>query len=284
MSGAESFVNAIQYSDGQDSEMINGAVVTGINLDGTVDLNYLGQIHPGIECLSSYTNRIAGDLVMVRSSGSRWTVLGSVGAAPPSISWGTGSPVGGDWETAASVKVRPGQLYVQGTAFAAENYIPTPQALITMSSDRAFQAGIWDHQFSGRPAQGVDSSGMYGTGVWAGGWFYGSDISTAAAAKTVKRMELRIERGAEPLGLDEPIIPLVYVHNTSSAPATEPAVVSGPYRGTALEIGQSAWWQLPDEVIALFVANSVKGFLIKADTPEEFMVMAEYAGDVRITN
>lgn len=286
MSGADQFANALS-GGGQNATTFTGAIVSGVERDGTVDVRYLGEEHSGIECLASYTNRQVGDQVMIRDSGSRWTVLGKIGAeisGMPNISWGTGSPVGSDWETSASVKVRPGQIYIQGAAFAADNYSTTPQAPISLSDDRAFQSGTWNHAFSGRPAQGVDTTGLFGSGAWSGGWEYNTNVQVAVAAKTVRSMQLRLERGAEPWGLDEPVIPRIYVHDTTAFGSSEPTAVAGPYNGPALNVGQSIWWQVPQVIIDLFTANSAKGFMIKSSLEEDFMVMAEQSGDVQIWN
>ena len=147
MSGLDKFVNAAS-GGGPQERTFYGAVVTGVNGDGTVDLRYLGADHAGIDALASYTNRKTGDVVMVRSDGIHWVVMGQLAAevnAVPNISWGNGSPVGGDWATSSSVKVRPGQIYIQGTAFAADNTLTTPQAIVPASFDRAFQTNSWNH-------------------------------------------------------------------------------------------------------------------------------------------
>lgn len=288
MRGIDKFARIAQdtRSKGQEAHEFTGAIVSGINADGTVDLRYLGEDHPSIDCMANYTNRLVGDVVMVRDNGIMWMVLGKIGGeneSVPNISWGNGNPVGSDWSAAAtSIKVRENQIYIQGTAFSSS--VPTPQAIHEPSSDRAYQGGVWNHAFSGRPAQGIESSGLFGSGTWAGGWYYDNRIIDAVTPKAVRSMELRIERGAEPFGLDEAIVPKIYVHNSANAAATEPANVAGPYYGTPLEIGQSAWWQVPAAVIALFNTSAIKGFHIKADTADEFMVMAEYCGQVRITN
>jgi hypothetical protein len=286
MSGLDNFVNAAT-GGGPAEKTFYGAQVTGVNGDGTVDLRYLGGDHAGIDCLASYTNRTSGDVVVVRSDGIHWLVIGKLGAevnSIPNISWGNGSPVGSDWASSTAVKVRPGQIYIQGSGMAADNTYVTPQAIIPASFDRAFQGNLWNHAFSGRPAQGQEVvTGLFGSGVWSGGWYYSTDLTNAVQAKTVKRMELRIERGAEPWGLDEPVIPWIYAHD-DNAQGTSLSFVAGPYAGTPLAIGQSAWWQVPDAIITMLNASTAAGFGIASSLPEEFMVMAELAGDVRIYN
>jgi len=285
VTGLDQFVNAASGGENREKTLY-GAQVTGINADGTVDLRYLGGEHSGIECLGSYTNRTTGDIVMIKSDGIRWVVLGKLGAevnSIPNISWGNGSPVGSDWSAAASsIKVRPGQIYIQGTAFAST--VPTPQAIINASFDRAFQNNLWNHAFSGRPAQGQETiTGLFGSGTWAGAWYYSTDLTTAVQAKTVRSMELRIERGAEPWGLDEPVIPWIYAHDDNTQ-GTSLTMVAGPYAGVPLAIGQSAWWQVPDTIINMLNAGTAAGFGIASLLADEFMVMAEMAGDVRIYN
>jgi hypothetical protein len=286
MTGVDQFVNAASGGGGSERTFY-GAVVTGVNGDGTVDLRYLGEDHAGIDCFASYTNRRSGDVVVIKADGVRWYVMGKLGAevnSVPNISWGNGSPVGSDWATSASVKVRPGQIYIQGTAFAADNRTDTPQAIIPAHFDRAFQNNLWNHAFSGRPAQGVETiTGLFGSGEWRGGWYYSTDLTDAVQAKTVLGMELRIERGAEPWGLDEPVIPWIYAHDDTSQ-GTSLSFVAGPYAGTPLAVGQSAWWQVPASIIAMLNSGSAAGFGIYSTLPEEFMVMAEMAGDVRIYN
>jgi len=286
VSGLENFVNAAAGS-ASGEQTFYGAEVTGMNSDGTVDLRYLGEDHPGIDCLSSYTNRVSGDLVVVRSDGVHWIVMGKLGNevdSSPNLSWGNGNPYGSDWAVATDIRVRPGQVYIKGTALAADNYTVTPQAIIEQQFDRAFQSNSWNHAFSGRPAQGVEEiTGLFGSGAWSGGWYYQSDIFNAVQAKTVRSMEFRIERGAEPWGLDEAVTPWIYAHN-DSVQGTSLSFVLGPYAGTPLQIGQSAWWQVPQVMIDMFNAGTAKGFGVSSSKPEEFMVFADMAGDVRIYN
>jgi hypothetical protein len=116
MSGAEQLAKAAWFEQGQEVHEFNGATVTNINTDGTVNLNYLGEDHLNIAAMSSYLDRKTGDFVIIRSNGDHWIVIGKVGVEydpqdhvvippiptippipaapvmPPSVTWGNADP------------------------------------------------------------------------------------------------------------------------------------------------------------------------------------------------
>ena len=110
MNGPESLAKAAWSEVGQEAHEFNGAVVTSVNADGTVNLSYLGEDHFAIEAMNSYLERQVGDFVLVRSHGDHWTVLGKLGNEyspqdhvifppipptpnmPPSVTWGNAAP------------------------------------------------------------------------------------------------------------------------------------------------------------------------------------------------
>ena len=81
MSGVYDLAKASAPVEGQEAHEFTGAFVISVNGDGTVGLNYLGEVHPYVEALASYMDRQIGDLVLVRSMGDHWTVIGRVGDA-----------------------------------------------------------------------------------------------------------------------------------------------------------------------------------------------------------
>jgi hypothetical protein len=116
-SGVERLAKVAWMEEGQDAHEFTGSYVTSVNADGTVALSYLGEVHPYVEALASYTDRQIGDLVIVRSNGDHWTVIGKVGpewtveippfptvppvhqhpytdiqSPPPTVTWGLTDP------------------------------------------------------------------------------------------------------------------------------------------------------------------------------------------------
>lgn len=139
MSGAEDLAKAASIEEGQEAHEFNGAFITSVNDDGTVNLNYLGGDHQHVVVMNSYVDRKVGDFVLVRSNGDHWIVLGKVGAPlditaqvtfppppiipdppvmPPSVTWGNAapSPLTG-WATAPTTYTHDdGRVYhVRGT-------------------------------------------------------------------------------------------------------------------------------------------------------------------------
>lgn len=290
MSGAEQFINAAFGSHGQQEREFSGAVVTGINKDNTVNVNYLGQEHVGLDAMSSYTNRLPGDVVMIRSNGASWVIIGRAGGeadSSPSISWGYGSPEGDGWVDVTATYVHPdGRVYFRRSGTFSGDYtntISTPQPMILPSSDYNY---IDDNLLdTSTPLQGTydGTDAAYAAGPWSGAWIYGTQVTDAVAAKEVRSMEVRLERYQGDHGLDGPVSLRIYTHDHTDKVSTL-VTNFGPFAGPSLELGQSTWWPVPRRIIDLFVSDSVKGFAIKSSRPEDFFVAAKACGEVRIYN
>jgi hypothetical protein len=288
MSGADQFVNAAFGSHGQQDHEFSGAVITGVNKDGTVNVNYLGADHIGIDASSGYTNRLPGDVVMIRSNGMQWIVIGKVGGeldTQPSISWGYGAPAGSGWVAATDVYVhQDGRLYVHRTGTFAGDYantIPTPQQVIEAASDITFANNqAMDIRM---PTQGMDTRPDHTPGPWAAAWVYGNDITTACAIKPVRSMEVWFERDESDHGSEDPVQLKIYLHDHTSDPST--LITShGPTPGPFLAPGQSQWWPMPRKFVDQFESGGAKGIAIKSSLTEDFIICTESSGSVRIYN
>lgn len=288
MSGADQFVNAAASSHGQQDHEFSGAVITGVNKDGTVNVNYLGVEHAGIDASSGYTNRLPGDVVMIRSNGVQWVVIGKIGGeleTQPSISWGFGAPVGSDWAVASDVYVHPdGRIYVRRSGtFAGDfsNTIPTPQPLIEPTSDISF---VNDQAMDTRlPTQGMDIRDGYDPGPWSAAWIYGTDISDACAVKAVRSVEIWFEREESDHGREDPTQLKIYLHDHTSLPSTL-VVTHGATPGPFLMPGQGVWWPMPMKFVDQFVADTAQGIAIKSNLVEDFLICTKDSGSVRIYN
>jgi hypothetical protein len=181
VSGVYDLAKASAPEEGQEAHEFTGAFVISVNGDGTVGLNYLGEEHPYVEALSSYMDRQIGDLVLVRSMGDHWTVIGRVGDAfqvyippqptvppahghpytditspPPVVTWGLTDPVGTGWNvivTGAAWGNNDGRLYFKSGGGTTPPTQPPPSpppepppapALVTTFTPTAVKAYAWN--------------------------------------------------------------------------------------------------------------------------------------------
>lgn len=151
-------------------------MVSALREDGGVNLDTGtgGEPIPAA-CNNSYYPRAVGDMVMVLITPFGYRVMDKVGPG------GTQAPV-----TWADVQGKP----------AAVSSVPDP---VTIQPQAAvlYQSGHRSTAINGgRPVQG--SYGSYPAN--SGGWFYGTDVQTACAGKTVAGMFLRLSRISTPHG------------------------------------------------------------------------------------
>jgi hypothetical protein len=130
----------------------------------------------------------------------------------------------------------------------------------------ALDAGTW------RGARRTDRTDVLsgdddGTGVNRGAWLYGDAIAATMTGLTITTANVFIDRrGGTP---PDPANISVYLHNSKTAPATEPVSIAGPNVIGTVAVGATAWLPVPIAWINQIIAGTAAGLGIytAATTP-----------------
>lgn len=324
MTGAEQLAKAAWIEDGQEVHEFNGATVTSVNPDGTVNLNYLGENHLNITAMTSYLDRHSGDFVIVRSNGDHWIVIGKVGieydpqshvvippipgtpVMPPSVTWGTTDPVGTGWNVIIANSAwgnNDGRIYFKtatgtppppvvqppdtpGSGTVYTNITPQAAESWTNPTDDALNAiaYLWYSDATNKNAQGKLIKSGYNPGPYAGSWYYNHDLENAAN-KNPSKMELWLKRDTGDFGPSGPVTPKIYIHQGLTLFKGALPVDAGPWTGPQLTPGQGAWWTVPASVVTqLKTAGSSRAFMIYSGLTSDLMTLTTDSGLVRVTS
>lgn len=273
---------------------------TGVNLD------YQGALLIDVACPDSYRNRQAGDWVAVRP-GTVPVVLWRLGSDPGDTSdehiqeiaenaahdlqvvraatWGTGPPVGTDWQETSTLFVRKNsqgkvELYAQLASVTDPSPTAPGERAPSPVTITATDSGTWRN---GRPddyASAPTQGDWTGRGNRRGGWFYGSAIQNACAGKTVASMVATFTRktGA---GVNAKRPMHLYLHAHSSAPSGQLNLGDGPNDSLRLSVGARGEFTLPASWRSQLAAGTAKGFAIYANGSTDYASFT--GGSIRIT-
>ena len=255
--------------------------VNSVREDGTVNLTSGDGVLLGVHCWEAYTDRTPGDKVIVARWRGGMAVLGRMGGDPAdtpadpglALSWGTASPPGSGWVT-GTLYVRDGELYVQ-TASGAST---PPPASIDPSGQGAWRDGSRD---TGQdPTQGAWPTYPH---PWTGAWFYGSQITTAAAAGTISALKLTLARSASSHGSYSAVTPILYLTAASSPSSTPPSVLGDPWTGfPALGLGSRRTATLPSSWRDALRDGTAKGVVAKAGTGSSYLIFSGSCGQLSV--
>ena len=265
-------------------------VVDSVQANGTVNLKWGTDVLTGIPCNQSYVNRKDGDVVLVIRHSGGWRVIDKIGDEHrieyppiPSLAFGPNQPPGSAWVEAQTVWVQDGAIYVQtgvgpglpGDPIDAQS--ASKQIPVTVSPTAT--AGYIAGQRNGtEPRQGA--WGDYPE-PWTGAWFYGTEIATACAGKTVATMSIQLSRSAEPHGTLSKATPRLRTHNEPTLTTTTPQT-DNPWAGPGLGIGSEEWATIPDETTQALAVGNIAGIAVATDPGLDYIVYGS-CGDILIT-
>lgn len=281
------------------------AQVVDVTDEGTVNLDYRGELLLDVPCTDAYRNRVAGDWVALRP-GARPVVLWRLGVDPAaaeeeriqqvaeevlddmqvirSATYGTGAPAGSGWQQATEVHVRKvsGKLEVYFKVGSVADPSPDTPAVrppktvsISPSSSGTWRGGRPD-DYASSPTQGD----WTGRGNRRGGWFYGNAISDACSGKTVASMKVSFtrKRGA---GVNAKRPLHLYLHNHTSPPSGQLDLDAGPEELLRLSVGATGTATLPSSWRSQLASGAAKGLAIYASGRTDYMSVT--GGRITIT-
>lgn len=285
MASLDDYVAAMAAT--QQVAMID-AVVTAVTDDG-VNLSASGFLVDGVACLAGYTGRAVDDVVLVLTFAKRWVVLGRIGPEDTSttaaqILWGTAAPAGsGWWRTADSgVWAKGSTIYVEGVANDGSPPVSAPSTSpVTIQPS---QTGAWregDREAGSPPIQGAWPTYPH---PYTGGWFYGTDIASACAGKTVANMQFRaVRQGKSSGGVYGGAAMRLFLHNYTTRPGGKPAL-SNQWNAGNLQPSEADWLSMPSSWITALAAGSKRGVGCDAGTAEStYLKYTASSGAIRIT-
>lgn len=273
--------------------------------DAGVNLTMGGTLFTDVPCLGSYTNRQAGDWVMVRP-GSRPVVLGrpedDPNAAETQIrqvstevaldlqvvraaTWGTAAPSGSGWQGPVNLYMRKnadGQVELYGQLASQSDTSPdapparTPKPATITPTDYGSWRGGQPDSYATYPTQGD----WTGRGDRRGAFFYGTKIADACSGKTVTRMEVTItRRRGSGVNAARPV--RLYLHGYTSAPSGQLNLGDGPQALMSLSVGATRTVALPAEWRTALASGSARGLAIYANGSRDYMSVQ--GGTIKIT-
>ncbi|WP_326742588.1 hypothetical protein [Streptomyces sp. NBC_01768] len=255
--------------------------------DEGVNLMLSGALVTDVPCATSYVGRAAGDWVAVRIAGGRPVVAWRLGedradataaqmqsiavdAAEDvqvvrAVTWGTGAPSGLGWQSVATPFARKVngkvELYLQ--LGSQSDTPPTPPATkpprpvsISPSSSGSWRNGRPD-DYASDPTQGD----WTGRGDRRGAWFYGMNIASACAGKTVSSMSITVTRKrGSGVNAKRPVH--FYLHNYTSSPSGQLNLGDGPEELMSLSVGGKATAKLPVSWRNALASGSARGIAV----------------------
>ncbi|MFI7240115.1 hypothetical protein [Streptomyces cyaneofuscatus] len=283
------------------SAQVDGVTDRGVNLR-------IGEsLMLDVPCSEGYRNRAAGDWVAVTKS-ARPVVVWRLGDDPGetteaeirelaadvasdlqvvrAVTWGEAAPSGTGWQEGATLHARQTtagkvELYVQ-LAVPETEPPPTPPptrppspVTISPTSSGTWRSGRPD-SYASHPTQGD----WTGRGNRRGGWFYGTQIATACAGKTVASMAVTFTR-ARGSGVNAKRPLHVYLHDYTSAPGGQLSLGSGPEDLLRLSVGSRGTANLPASWRTALASGSARGLAIYAAGRTDYLAVT--GGAIRIT-
>lgn len=264
-------------------------VVSSVDEDGLVNLEWGGAIINGVAANVSYNPRAEGDVVLVLNHSAGWRVIDKIGAPveveipePVKVAFGPAAP-GGDYTPVNIVYMKDGAIYGQtGEGPAPEPGDPdassTPDpVIVTPTARQGYRSGGRDSQ---RFAQGA--SPAYPK-PWAAIWTYGNKIAEACAGKTVAKMEIRVRRVSAYHGTSKKVRPKFGLHNETSPPSSTPTLADR-FDGPGLGFGSAAWATIPDWQTERLASGLRKGIGVSAGVSNStYLIYVINSGNLRIT-
>lgn len=227
-------------------------IVTALRADGKLNVMVNGGTWRALPALSSYDQRVPGDIVVVRLvKGSGRIVMGRSGFSPAEIADQT-----------------------------ADDPAPSPPSLDPETLYPTFE-GTWR---DGRRREDVNiavqGNDPENHGDNTGAWFYGTALSTAIGAGTVNKVELELARVGSRHGRYRSVPVRLYVHNESTVPSDRPTMVGGPWTLGGLELGERQNFRIPGGAITELEGTG-RGFAVYSG-PTNYIRFAS-CGRVRVT-
>lgn len=251
------------------NDVPRSAIIQAVNVDGTVDLSYLGGTALNVPVVSTYTPT-SGDVVQVLRRGpASLIVLGAMRTANPG-----GGTVASDLVMLWNVDAVPGAITGGGTIGSSGVLTVMPY---TAGSYRRVDG--W-----GTPTirQGAYFSSVQ-LGYYQGAWFYGNNAFTQLKGRTVTRVRIYLSRrtgsgvfGAEPIYL--------YSHKNATKPSGAPYYLSR-LASPRLAVGASVVYDLPISFGEQLRSGYAKGVGIKNNSTADYLALestSEYANSGRL--
>ncbi|MFD8937333.1 hypothetical protein ACFV0R_19125 [Streptomyces sp. NPDC059578] len=264
--------------------------------DAGVNALWRGALLLDVPCLASYRDRAPGDWVLLRT-GSRPLVLGRPTEDPAdetrirtiaaevaldqqvvrAATWGTAAPSGSGWQGPVDLFMRKGtdgtvELYGQ---LVAETEPPPPAPAPRPPKPVTISPTAYGTWRSGRPDEYADypvQGDWTGRGARRGGWFYGTQIATACAGKTVASMTVSLTRrrgsgvnGKRPIHL--------YLHDYTSPPSGQLALDEGPEDLLSLSVGAKGTASLPASWRSRLADGTRRGIAIYAQGRGDYLAL-----------
>jgi hypothetical protein len=186
------------------------------------------------------------------------------------------TPAVGDVVLVATTDIGEAWAIMALATGTAPTPVPTPPAAPAGGSITwpAQDAGTWR---GGRRIDRTDviSGDDDGSGVNRGAWFYGDAIAATMTGLALTTAQIFIDRrGGTPA---DPANISVYLHNSKTAPTTDPTSVAGPTVIGTVAVGAAAWLPVPIAWINQIIAGTAAGLGIYTATAAPFVALASLA-------
>lgn len=284
------------------------AKVSAVQIDGgTVNLEYGAGIIESVPCSSGYPKRQVGDVVLaLRSPSGNWEVVikstdlvapdyvtadqmesaiddlrADLTVPTPETTFGSAAP-GAGWTQATEVWFQDDgagkkRTYLRNAVPPPVSSPPPKRVAPKSVTINPSARGSW--RSSGQTDGAVWAGTWTSRGNWLGGWFYGTDIASACAGRSVKSILIKLGRDAGP-GRGQAVPVHIGLHDKTSK--SKPSTSYGDRRPFKLEPNQTRWWTLPAALRDDLASGSMRGLYATGDGQAEYLRFSSGSGQIKI--
>jgi hypothetical protein len=244
-----------------DDQAARSGIITVVNTNGTVSLNYLGGVFTNVPVLSTYTPT-TGDVVQVMRRGpGSLMVIGAVRTSNPS-----GGTVVSDFVITYNVDAVPSAITGGGTA--GSSGVLTVRPYIAGSYRRV------DGWSRADVRQGVYYTSTH-LGYYHGGWFYGTNAFGQLKGRTVTRVRLYLKREQAGTFNAEPIY--LYGHKNAQKPTGDIYYVGQKIGNISIAYPGSGVYDLPLPIGTQLGSGYLKGLGLLYSGTGDYVVLSSLA-------
>jgi hypothetical protein len=252
-----------------DDDAPRSAIIIVVNIDGTVNLNYLGGVVTNVPVISTYTPT-TGDVVQVMRRGpSSLLVIGSYRTTNPA-----GGTVASDYTIVYNVDAVPTAITGGGTA--GSSGVLTVMPYVAGSYRRTDGWARTDIR------QGVYYTSSQ-LGYYHGGWFYGTNAFAQLKGRSITRVRIYLSRDQAGNYASEPIY--LYGHKNAQKPSGDIYFVGKRIGSIRLAWPGSGVFDLPLSVGQQLQSGYLKGLGLLYNGTGDYVVLnsiANYANSGRL--
>lgn len=253
-----------------DDDIPRSAIITGINTDGTVSLNYLGGTANNVPVLSTYTPT-SGDVVQIMRRGpSSLLVLGA---------YRTVNTAGGTVASDFVISYNVDAIAIPITGGGTSGSTGTLSVLAANTGSYRRTDG-WSRN---DVRQGVYYTSTQ-LGYYHGAWFYGVGAFNQLRGRTITRVRIYLQRDSSGGNFAaEPIH--IYRHKNATRPTGDVYFLGQQVSAPKLAVSSSGIFDLPISVGEELASGYAKGLGLLYNGTGDYLILsslASYANSGRL--